>query len=76
MPWRAELSNEAAKQLLRLPRPIGEHMARAIDELEADPFCGDVKPLKGRRWQGGTGSALAGTALFLPCITMNAWWGF
>jgi mRNA-degrading endonuclease RelE of RelBE toxin-antitoxin system len=38
MPWRAELSDEAERQPSRLPRPIRERMARAIDELEEDPF--------------------------------------
>jgi mRNA-degrading endonuclease RelE of RelBE toxin-antitoxin system len=52
MNWRVELSREAERQLTHLPRPIRERMIRAIDELEADPFQGDVLPLRGRRWQG------------------------
>lgn len=37
---------------MRLPRDVQRRIGRAIDELEADPFRGDVIPLKGRRWQG------------------------
>jgi mRNA-degrading endonuclease RelE of RelBE toxin-antitoxin system len=25
---------------------------RAIDEMESDPFAGDVKPLRGPEWKG------------------------
>jgi mRNA-degrading endonuclease RelE of RelBE toxin-antitoxin system len=52
MNWRAELSDEAERQLKRLPRDIQARIGRAIDDLEADPFRGDIIPLKGRRWQG------------------------
>jgi len=27
-------------------------IGRAIDRMEADPFQGDVEPLKGRKWSG------------------------
>jgi len=52
MSWRAELSDDAERQLGRLPRDVQRRIARTIDELEADPFRGDAIPLKGRRWQG------------------------
>ena len=52
MDWHAELSDEAERQLKRLPRDIQARIRRAIDELEANPFRGDVIPLKGSRWQG------------------------
>jgi mRNA-degrading endonuclease RelE of RelBE toxin-antitoxin system len=52
MNWHAELSDAAERQLIRLPRDMQARIGRAIDELEADPFRGDVIPLKGRRWQG------------------------
>jgi mRNA-degrading endonuclease RelE of RelBE toxin-antitoxin system len=52
MNWHAELSDAAERQLKRLPRAIQARIGRAIDELEADPFRGDVIPLKGQRWQG------------------------
>jgi mRNA-degrading endonuclease RelE of RelBE toxin-antitoxin system len=52
MTWRIELARDAERQLSRLPRPIQQRLVRAIDELEADPFRGDVRPLRGRLWQG------------------------
>jgi len=48
MSWASELSRSAERQLSRLPRREQERIARAIDELEADPFQGDVRPLRGR----------------------------
>ena len=52
MHWHAELSSHAERQLKQLPPRIQGQIARAIDELEADPFGGDVIPLKGRKWHG------------------------
>jgi mRNA interferase RelE/StbE len=48
MSWAAELSRSAERQLSRLPKRDLERIAQAIDELEADPFQGDVRPLRGR----------------------------
>jgi mRNA interferase RelE/StbE len=48
MGWAAELSRSAERQLARLSHREQERVARAIDELEADPFRGDVRPLRGR----------------------------
>jgi len=48
MSWVSELSRSAERQLSRLPRREQERIADAIDELEADPFQGDVRPLRGR----------------------------
>jgi mRNA interferase RelE/StbE len=47
MSWDSELSRSAERQLARLPQRFQERIARAIDELEADPFQGDVRPLRG-----------------------------
>ena len=52
MTWTAELSNTAEQDLRRVPRDARDRLERALDELEADPFRGDVKPLKGPRWKG------------------------
>jgi mRNA-degrading endonuclease RelE of RelBE toxin-antitoxin system len=52
MSWVSELSHRAERQLARLPRDVQERIAQAIDELEVDPFRGDVLPLKGREWRG------------------------
>ncbi len=48
MIWNAELSYAAERQLTRLPRDVQRHIAHALDELEDDPFRGDVRPLQGR----------------------------
>lgn len=52
MTWAAELSHAAEKDLKRLPRDIRERLIRAVDDLQQDPFRGDVKPLKGPEWKG------------------------
>ena len=51
MNWHSDLSSHAERQLKRLPSDVQARIARAIDELEADPLQGDVIPLKGR-WRG------------------------
>jgi mRNA-degrading endonuclease RelE of RelBE toxin-antitoxin system len=48
MSWATELSRSAERQLAWLPRRFQERIAAAIDELEADPFQGDVQPLRGQ----------------------------
>jgi mRNA-degrading endonuclease RelE of RelBE toxin-antitoxin system len=52
MIWRVELSETAERQLTRFPKEAQGRIAHAIDGLEADPFQGDVIPLKGRQWHG------------------------
>lgn len=52
MNWAVELSASAIKELKRLPRNRQARIARAIDEMEADPMAGDVIPLKGSEWKG------------------------
>lgn len=52
MNWAVELSTSAIKELKRLPRDRQARIARAIDEMEADPMAGDVIPLKGNEWKG------------------------
>jgi mRNA-degrading endonuclease RelE of RelBE toxin-antitoxin system len=52
MTWHVELSDAAERQLTQLPRDVQRRITQAIDALEADPFRGDVIPLKGRQWQG------------------------
>ena len=52
MQWTVELAHAAERQFQRLPRTIQQRITRAIDELEADPFKGDVRPLRGRQWRG------------------------
>jgi len=52
MPWTAQLSKAAERDLERLPRDRQRLIAKAIDRMEEDPFLGDVQPLKGKRWRG------------------------
>lgn len=42
MSWAVELSAAAEKYLKHLPRDRQARIERAIDEMEADPFAGDV----------------------------------
>jgi mRNA-degrading endonuclease RelE of RelBE toxin-antitoxin system len=51
MNWAVELSASSIKALKRLPRDRQAQIGRAIDEMETDPFAGDVKPLKGPEWK-------------------------
>jgi len=45
--WRVVLAEPAQKSLERLP-PRDQALVRAaLDEMESDPFCGDIKYLKG-----------------------------
>ncbi len=54
MRYRVEVSDEAQKQLSRLPRDVRERMERAIDEFEAkdDSQWSNVKALQGAQWKG------------------------
>jgi len=52
MAWAIELSREAEKDLVRFPRDVKERLARAVDEMEIDPFRSNVKALKGPEWKG------------------------
>ena len=51
MTWVCSLTRTAERELARMPRAMQRRIARSIDELEADPFAGDVRPLQGE-WQG------------------------
>lgn len=42
MSWAVELPAAAEKDLKHLPRDRQARIERAIDEMEADPFAGDV----------------------------------
>ncbi len=52
MTWAVELSPAAEKDLKRIPRDRQVRIERAIDEMEENPFAGDVKALQGREWKG------------------------
>jgi mRNA-degrading endonuclease RelE of RelBE toxin-antitoxin system len=46
--WRVALAGPAQKSLDRIPSPDQARIRAAIDEMETDPFSGDIKHLKGR----------------------------
>ena len=52
MAWTVRLSSDAGNQLSKLPRDRQEIIGKAIDRMIEDPFRGNVKPLKGRKWKG------------------------
>ncbi len=52
MAWTIRLSRDAEKQLSELPRDRQEIVGKAIDRMKADPFQGNVEPLKGKKWKG------------------------
>jgi len=52
MNWSIELSDQAEKQLKKLPRNILSQVGKSIDAMEKDPFAGNVKALKGKEWEG------------------------
>ncbi len=46
-PWLVALAGPAQKSLKRIPPNDRARIRRAIGELEANPFGGDVRKLKG-----------------------------
>jgi len=52
MTWRVLVSGEAARQLEAIPPDRRARILRDIAELEADPFLGLVKPLRGKAHKG------------------------
>ena len=60
MTWAVELSAAAEKDLKRLPRDRQARIEHAIDEMQENPFAGDVKALKGPEWVKGALSQARG----------------
>ena len=52
MAWTTRLSRLAAHQLSLLPRNRQKAIGIAIDRMRDDPFQGNVRPLRGRKWKG------------------------
>nr|BAL52994.1 hypothetical protein HGMM_F04A11C12 [uncultured Acetothermia bacterium]BAL60166.1 hypothetical conserved protein [Candidatus Acetothermum autotrophicum] len=52
MAWTIRLSPVAEKQLYALPKDHQRIIERAIDQMQEDPFRGNVKSLRGKQWQG------------------------
>ena len=63
MIWAVELSAAAEKDLKRLPRDRQARIKHAIDEMEENPFAGDIKALKGPECKGRIASVRDPTGL-------------
>jgi mRNA-degrading endonuclease RelE of RelBE toxin-antitoxin system len=47
MSWVCELTDDAKRDLRRLPKDVQRRVARVLDQMQSDPFRGDVKGLRG-----------------------------
>jgi mRNA-degrading endonuclease RelE of RelBE toxin-antitoxin system len=52
MSWACELTDDARKDLAAIQRRDQKRIARAIDQMESDPFQGNLQALKGGEWKG------------------------
>jgi mRNA-degrading endonuclease RelE of RelBE toxin-antitoxin system len=52
MPWDVRVAEDAQRSLARLPQKDRRRILRSLSQLEADPYQGNVKPLKGNAWKG------------------------
>ena len=47
MNWQIYVTDRAGKQLKKLPKNDAERIRNAIDEMELNPFSGDIEKLSG-----------------------------
>ena len=47
MSWVCDLTDDAKRDLRNPPKPIQKRVARALDQMQTNPFQGDVKALQG-----------------------------
>jgi mRNA-degrading endonuclease RelE of RelBE toxin-antitoxin system len=52
MKWVCEFTESAQQDLLAVPAFVRKRVARAVTEMEEDPFRGNVKSLEGSEWAG------------------------
>jgi mRNA-degrading endonuclease RelE of RelBE toxin-antitoxin system len=52
MAWVIRTADEAQLFIDQLPEKTYRQISHSINQLEQNPFHGDVKPLKGSRWKG------------------------
>jgi len=52
MNWVCELTKDAEGDLGDLPKNVQKRVARVLAQMQADPFQGDVKALRGDEWRG------------------------
>lgn len=48
MNWQIDVAGRARKQLNRLPSKDKDRIERVIDEMEQDPFAGDIEKMVGQ----------------------------
>ena len=48
MNWQIAVAGRARKQLKRFPNVDADRIKRAIDEMEQDPFRGDIEKMSGQ----------------------------
>lgn len=47
MSWLIYVANQARKNLKRFPKNSVKRLALVLEEIVEDPYCGDVKKIKG-----------------------------
>jgi mRNA-degrading endonuclease RelE of RelBE toxin-antitoxin system len=52
MSWVVRLADDAQKFVDGLPNKARRQLSRSIDQMEHDPFQGNVKALQGKAWKG------------------------
>jgi mRNA-degrading endonuclease RelE of RelBE toxin-antitoxin system len=52
MNWACELTDDSKEDLNSLPKAVQKRVSRVIDQMQNDPFQGDVKALHGEEWKG------------------------
>jgi hypothetical protein len=68
--WTVRIANRAEKQLAKIPAKSRRLLVHAMEEMQKDPFQGDIKRLKGERsaWRLRVGArifgGMSGTNLF------------
>ena len=65
MNWACELTDDAKQDLHDLPSAVQKRVPRMLDQMQGDPFQGDVKALRGDEWRACSGDARGITAFFL-----------
>lgn len=56
MNWNLLVTKNARKELARIPSRDQRRIEAALDEMEADPFSGDIKRLQPPGWRRRVGS--------------------
>ena len=52
MNWACEFTDDAKRDLHDLPNAVQNRVSRMLDQMQGDPFQGDVKALRGEEWKG------------------------